>query len=811
MRGNLWEWAAVVALTVVAAGLRLLDLEGVPPGFYHDEAINGVAALEILQGLRPMLYGFDVREPLYLYGTAASVALLGNNALAVRLPAALSGVLAIPVVYLLARRLFGRWVALVAAAGLAFSFWHLSLSRFGVRGITVPLVESLCFYFLWRGIQGRASPLGARILSFALGGLFLGLCAYTYIAARAVPLVIAGFMLWQLVFQRQALRNLLLPYVIFLAMAAIVFAPMASYLIEHPTTITERTGKISVMAEPNPAQAILGNSASTLGMFFLQGDPNRRHNLPEQPVLDPLEGAFFAVGLGLSLWRWRRPQNAFCVLWWSAMLLPGVLSMDSPHFIRTLGASPPTFMLMGIGVVAVGHALRRRPGVWVRAAATLYPAAIVLWLLAVGIATAWGYFAVWAQNPATAHAYEADLARSTRYLAEIPPMPTLVFMPDGHPGFGLPVFPFLGAREVIGVPWYDHDRTVLLPTGLTDPSLAGNETTIIVAYGLEGTIADSLPVMTPQTIVATEELSGERLFAVHRVPVVPSELFAGPEHPLSLTLNDELALEGYTLAPSPSGLSPAASARPYEAKVGAGDTISLDLYWRVVSRASHPDLRVFVHLLNSQGRAWAQEDAEGYPSYMWQGGERGVSRFELPVPADAPPGRYELHLGGYSFADMLRLPLRRGAVLLDANTVVLAPVKVWSPPVAGPAVDFEAHWSDGIRLGGYSLQITAGALEVTLFWQAQALPSHDYTVFVHLLDAAGRLVAQHDSPPASGAFPTSFWEPDDVVADAHAVSLPPDLAGVHTLRVGLYRPGEAQRLPTTAGGDSITLAEIELP
>ena len=203
MRGNLWEWAAVIALTIVAAGLRLLDLEGIPPGFYHDEAINGVAALEIIDGLRPMLYGFDVREPLYLYGVAASVALFGNNAWAVRLPAALSGILTIPIVFLLARRLFGRWVALVAAAGLALAFWHLSLSRFGVRGVTVPLVTSLCFYFLWRGLQMRAPGERSHFLSFALAGLFLGLCAYTYIAARAVPLVVAGFMLWQFAFQRQ--------------------------------------------------------------------------------------------------------------------------------------------------------------------------------------------------------------------------------------------------------------------------------------------------------------------------------------------------------------------------------------------------------------------------------------------------------------------------------------------------------------------------------------------------------------------------------------------------------------------------------
>jgi hypothetical protein len=66
-----------------------------------------------------------------------------------------------------------------------------------------------------------------------------------------------------------------------------------------------------------------------------------------------------------------------------------------------------------------------------------------------------------------------------------------------------------------------------------------------------------------------------------------------------------------------------------------------------------------------------------------------------------------------------------------------------------------------------------------------------------LLDAEGKLVAQHDGPPNAGQSPTSGWLKGDRVLDEHQIPLPADLpAGEYRLIVGLYdAAGERLRLP----------------
>src|SRR5581483_9609383 len=102
------------------------------------------------------------------------------------------------------------------------------------------------------------------------------------------------------------------------------------------------------------------------------------------------------------------------------------------------------------------------------------------------------------------------------------------------------------------------------------------------------------------------------------------------------------------------------------------------------------------------------------------------------------------------------------------------------------------------------------ALAVDLLWRAEREPDRDYAIFVHLVDAAGRLVAQHDGEPDGGRFPTSLWTPGEGVTDAHALSLPTDLpAGRYTLLAGAYDRQTGARL-SGPGGDTLDLGPIEV-
>jgi hypothetical protein len=104
------------------------------------------------------------------------------------------------------------------------------------------------------------------------------------------------------------------------------------------------------------------------------------------------------------------------------------------------------------------------------------------------------------------------------------------------------------------------------------------------------------------------------------------------------------------------------------------------------------------------------------------------------------------------------------------------------------------------------------AVPLRLYWRAVSLLDQDYTVFVHLLDSTGKLIAQADSQPRSGAYPTSAWLAGDVIQDEHTLSLPADLApGDYTLSVGLYQAPDGPRLPLqSSAGDAFALGTLQV-
>ncbi|KPL84929.1 hypothetical protein SE18_18825 [Herpetosiphon geysericola] len=114
-------------------------------------------------------------------------------------------------------------------------------------------------------------------------------------------------------------------------------------------------------------------------------------------------------------------------------------------------------------------------------------------------------------------------------------------------------------------------------------------------------------------------------------------------------------------------------------------------------------------------------------------------------------------------------------------------------------------WQNGIQLTGLELPSHAqNQLLVALRWQtAQPLPS--LIRFIHVLDQAGNLVAQTDSPTN----PTSqTWALDQAQSDLLAVDLAAPLpAGRYTVIVGWYDLS-GQRMQLEAGNDTYELGQI---
>jgi hypothetical protein len=129
-----------------------------------------------------------------------------------------------------------------------------------------------------------------------------------------------------------------------------------------------------------------------------------------------------------------------------------------------------------------------------------------------------------------------------------------------------------------------------------------------------------------------------------------------------------------------------------------------------------------------------------------------------------------------------------------------------TPDDWGASLRQDAVLADGITHVGHTLSDLSPApgntVTLTLFWRADEVPARDYTVFRQVLSAEGQVVAQADSEPNRGLYPTTAWRPGEVVSDAQELVLPIDLPeGEYTILVGMYHWPDMERLAVTSGGD----------
>lgn len=77
-------------------------------------------------------------------------------------------------------------------------------------------------------------------------------------------------------------------------------------------------------------------------------------------------------------------------------------------------------------------------------------------------------------------------------------------------------------------------------------------------------------------------------------------------------------------------------------------------------------------------------------------------------------------------------------------------------------------------------------VQINLYWRALEAVGVDYTLFIHVTDAAGSTVAQRDLPLRYEDYPTSHWRPGELVIDRADMPLPALPPGEYRFEIGLY-------------------------
>jgi len=256
------------------------------------------------------------------------------------------------------------------------------------------------------------------------------------------------------------------------------------------------------------------------------------------------------------------------------------------------------------------------------------------------------------------------------------------------------------------------------------------------------------------------------------------------------------------------------SARP-------GETLTVTLFWQPQSEIDF-DYSSYVHLVDEVGRGITQSDhqvgGDYYPTSLWRPGEVLRDNHVLTIPQDVAPGVYRLVAGMYRYPSLEPLGGPADIGLLAIKDP--ADVKMTFPEDPQSTSDTlrisDVAFGERIMLLGYDPKVVDNVIELVLYWQAERPMDQNWTVFVHLVDGAGNLIAQHDSWPRDGRYPTSVWDQGEVVDDRHLLMLPANMAeGDYQVVIGLYSVESGERLPvldsaSSSIGDSVPLVVLAL-
>jgi len=246
--------------------------------------------------------------------------------------------------------------------------------------------------------------------------------------------------------------------------------------------------------------------------------------------------------------------------------------------------------------------------------------------------------------------------------------------------------------------------------------------------------------------------------------------------------------------------------------VSPGGSFSLALYWRATGQ-ERPDLFVRIRLRDRFGNAFV--DDEFWPvasssTAVWDTATIYVTRRTLSIPPNAATGRSPLEVLVQPGRNGSPLSARgpTGEVLGRAPRV--ASLLVGQASIAEPSEVSARHprreiLGGTIALLGYdiaSARVRPGeTVMLTLYWQATQGVDGNFTVFVHVLNEEGQVMAQQDNEPNGGQYPTSAWVPGEVIRDTYAIPLPPELpSGRYLLSIGMYAWPSLKRLPVTLDG-----------
>lgn len=357
VRQNRTELLTVLGITLFGAFFRFYRLGGIPRVIDGDEGFIGLVAQVTTSGELANPFALWANfGAMYLHLINTSIQLFGINSFALRLLPAIGGTLAIPSLYLLARWMGGRRIALLAALLVAFSHTHIHFSRIvSVAYIHGTWLAPLELYLLLSGLEKRES------WRTALSGVLVAIHFSVYLTSQVIVGLVLVFMLLSAIFYRDWFKSRLAQAAAFWGGLITLILPSAYYIYTHPNEFFDRmvqngtfqSGWLDQVVQTTgqgAAEILFGRFVHAfLALIYypaydFYGSPS--------PVMSMITSSLFLVGLVVALMRIRNP--AYLLLngyFWGATFAVGVFSIPaSADSYRMLMALPAAFVMASVGL-----------------------------------------------------------------------------------------------------------------------------------------------------------------------------------------------------------------------------------------------------------------------------------------------------------------------------------------------------------------------------------------------------------------------------------------------------------------------------
>jgi 4-amino-4-deoxy-L-arabinose transferase-like glycosyltransferase len=358
---------ALAAVLLIGAVIRLYSLSTVPTELIVDELdlYNSAASIvttghDIDGTLQPFLYSqFTRNPPLYGYAAYASSLVFGKNAVGLRMPAVLFGLLTIFFVYLLVLELTRRRdVALFSAVCTCVAPVFVQFSRIAWEpSCELPFLLG-GLYLLVRTLQRLPrAPAWRSAGGFMLSAVLLAVTCYTYMAGWFYAALLSGALVLLNV-RRVTAARAWLPLLLACALGVLLAYPALHMIFLDPLT-AGKAQRISTFANGVTLQAIgafFRNYASHFLISFLvtTGDPQNGSTWRYLNGFGafywwiiPLAAAGFFAPFSLLP---DRALRIWLIVWLLAYPLGGALTNEAvPNVPRTLAGMPVFCIFAGLG------------------------------------------------------------------------------------------------------------------------------------------------------------------------------------------------------------------------------------------------------------------------------------------------------------------------------------------------------------------------------------------------------------------------------------------------------------------------------